>query len=330
MRPRKSNRHLPPCVYYKHGTHWYVKKGKWTDIGSSLELAMSAYARIVAEPTLKGMPDLIDRSMAVLRKKWAPNTRRQMEQAAKVLKRKLAEFEPQEVKSKHCAGIKQSMDKTPNMANRVMSLLRQVFSQAVEWQEVDSNPCVGVKRLPEAKRKRLLSPSEWEAIYSNADPRLQVIMRLQLLTGQRINDVLTIRRSQLTQEGIEFKQQKTGAKLIVRWSDELKQAVADANALSAQPALTLLRGKHGRAPDYRSIHLQWQTACSAAEVEDARPNDGRAMSGTAADRQGKDAQKLLGHTAKHMTERYIRERETPIVDGPSIRHVLDVGQKREA
>ncbi len=29
MRPRKKDRHLPPCMYIKHGAYYLVRKGKW-------------------------------------------------------------------------------------------------------------------------------------------------------------------------------------------------------------------------------------------------------------------------------------------------------------
>jgi integrase len=330
VRPRKKDRHLPPCVYFKHGTHWYVKKGRWEDIGADLSVALAEYAKRVSEPQKGGVPDLIDRALPVLSKKWSKNTKRQMTYAAKILKRKLAEFDPPQVKGKHCAAIKQSLSETPNMANRVMFLLRQVFSQAVEWQEVDTNPCIGIERLPEAKRTRLLSPSEWMAIYDKADPRLRLIMRVAFLTSQRIGDVLGIRRSQLTEEGIQFKQQKTGKLLLTKWTPDLQEAIRDCLALHKVPALTLFIGRKGKPPDYRSVHLQWTKACEAAKVEDARPNDGRAMAATAAEDQGKNTQKLLGHSSRAMTERYIRDRKGTVVEGPSIRQLLDVGQKREA
>lgn len=325
MRPRKRDRHLPPCVYFKHGTHWYVKAGKWVALGERVPDALAAYGRLVAAPT-GGMVALLDEVFN--QGAWAENTRLQYRYAANVLKRKLAAFSPEQVKSKHVAAIKQSMRKTPNMANRVLSFLRLTFAYAVENQRVDSNPCIGIKRLPEAKRKRFLTDAEWRAIYAHAGPRLQIIMRLQWLTGQRINDVLTIRRSQITKAGLEFEQEKTGAKLTVRWSPELRSAVDDALTLLGEaPTLTLFRSTSGKPPDYRSVHRQWTDACLKAGVEDARPNDQRAKSLTETKRQGKDATALAGHTTEAMTERYLRDREIPEVDGPSIRQVLDVGQK---
>jgi hypothetical protein len=36
---------------------------------------------------------------------------------------------------------------------------------------------------------------------------------------------------------------------------------------------------------------------------------------------------LLGHAAQALTDRYIRDREMPVVDGPNLGQSLDVGQK---
>lgn len=315
--------HPVPCVYLKHGAYWLVKRGKWTRIGTTLAQALEAYAKLEAAP--KGaMADLIDRVYRHHAPTLAKATRAQYLQAAAILKRKLVEFAPDQVRARHVAAIKVSLAGTPNMANRVLSFLRTVFSYAVEWQLVDSNPCVGVRRYTEPKRKRYVTHAEWWAIHAQAGPRLRAIMRVAYLTGQRINDVLRIRRSQLTDAGIKFKQQKTQAELVVKWSPDLRDAVAEALALhGGVPGLTLFLGRGGKAPDYRSVLLQWHVACKAAKVADALPNDQRAKAATDAKRQGKNPTELLGHTSEAMTERYLRDRETPEVDGPEMPAFLD-------
>jgi hypothetical protein len=51
------------------------------------------------------------------------------------------------------------------------------------------------------------------------------------------------------------------------------------------------------------------------------------MAGTEAKRQGLDPTALLGHTDAKMTKRYLRDREIPVVNGPSFRQNLDsIGQ----
>jgi integrase len=310
--------HPVPCVYLKHGAYWLVKKGKWTRIGATLDEALAEFAKLQAQPSGE-MAKLIDAVLKARAPKLAESTRAQYLIAARILKRKLVQFAPSQVKSRHVAAIVDSMQDTPNMANRVLSFLRTVFAHAVRQQLVDSNPCVGVKRLAERKRERYITDTEWLAIFEKAGPRLRVIMRVAYLTGQRIDDVLKIRRTQIGADGIEFKQKKTGAKLLVRWSPDLRSAVADALALHGPvQALTLFLGRTGKAPDYRSVLLQWHTAADAAGVADALPNDQRAKAATDTKRQGGDPTALLGHTSAAMTERYLRDRETPQVSGPSM------------
>lgn len=318
--------HPVPCVYLKHGAYWLVKRGKWTRLGTGLEESLAAFGRMQETPK-GGMPDLIDRSLKVHLVNKAATTKEQYKHVAAILKRKLAQFAPEQVKPKHIAAIMDSMIESPNMANRLLSFTRKVFDNAMRWEEVEMNPCAGAKRYKEGARTRRLTIGEWWAIYDQAGPRLRVIMKLQYLTGQRIGDVLRIRRSQFTDVGIDFKQQKTGNRLTVKWSPELRQAVAEALELhGGTPALTLFLGRGGKAPDYRSVLLQWHTACKAAKVEDALPNDQRAQSASDAKLQGKDATGLLGHRNKAMTDRYLRDRNPEAFDGPTLRQALDVRQ----
>jgi integrase len=335
MRRRKKDRHLPPCVHHRHGAFYLVKRGKWEWLGKDLAGALAEYGRRVEAPK-GGMAELIDEALAALKPTLAPTTRAQYRVAAQKLKHMLGEFAPNQVRPKDVAQVKRQLAQTPNMANRCLSVLRQVFNYAVEEQRIDSNPAIGIKRHHEARRKRLISLEEYTAIYANAGPRLQVIMDLLFLTGQRVNDVLRIRYADLKPEGIYFEQDKTEARLIVRWTPELHAVVERAKTLHGNVrALTLLHNRRGKPPDYGTVKLQWNKAVKAAEVDDADLRDLRAMAATAAKRQAKDPTSLLGHTSAGMTERYLREKEVPQVDGPSFGQLspsfgqlLDVGQKK--
>jgi integrase len=284
---------------------------------------MEEYAKLHEQPR-GGMADLIDRAYAhhCKVKTLSDSTKDQYRKAAAVLKRKLAQFAPEQVKARHISQVQESMADTPNMANRVTSFASTVFKYAVKWGETEANPCRDIERLDEARRKRYLTHEEYAAIYAKAGDRLRVIMDLQYLTGQRIDDVLKLRRSQITEEGIRLKPKKTknstGVEMVLRWTPDLRDAVERAKALSGNlPAVTLLRGRGGKAPNYRTVADQFAKAATAAGVEDARPNDQRAKSATDANRQGKDVQHLLGHSSPAMTERYIRQRDAQEVEGPS-------------
>ena len=327
MRPRKKDRHLPKSVYRRHGAYWYVKRGKWARLGSDLPSALSEYGRLMS-PAKGGMDALVDSFLAAKSEKVAKNTAKQYEVAGYKIKEMLRDLQPHEILPRHVAQLKFNLQATPNMANRVVSVLRLVMDYAMEHDLVDSNPAIGIKRLPEKERERLITPDEYRRIYEKAPPRLQVIMDLCYLTGQRVSDVLNIRHADIGGEGIAFRQQKTGVRLLVRWSPELRTVVDRARTLHGNVrALTLLHNRRGKPPDYKTTWDQWKAACEAAGVPDAHIHDLRAMSGTAAEEQGLDPTKLLGHTSPRQTRRYLRAKKTPVVNGPSFGHVQSIGQK---
>lgn len=326
-RPRKKNRHLPRCVYEKHGAFWYVRKGKWTRIGGTLREALATYAALYESPT-GGVSELIDEATLALKGNWSPNTAKQYAIAAKKLKKVFAEFQPEQVMPKHVAHLKTSFASKPNMGNRVLSFGRLVFGWACEQQRVTLNPFVGIARLPEAKRGRLLGADEYKLIYDKAGPRLQVVMDLLRITGQRVNAVLKIHRTDLLEEGIRFPKFKTPTKRIVGWTTELRAVVERAKTLHGNiRALTLLHNRRGKAPDYRTVSQQWADACTAAGILDAQLRDLRAVAATTAKRQGKDPTALLGHTNPEQTKRYLRDKEEPLVEAPSFGHPIDTATK---
>ena len=327
-RPRKKDRHLPARMYFRHGRHWYVESGRWRALAVNYATALAEYARIVDQPKGGGMPALIDRVLEHIKPTLATSTAAQYDIAGRKLKAALLEFAPEQVKSKHVAAIKVHHAKTPNMSNRMLSVLRTVFAFAVEWQLVESNPCIGIRRHSEAKRDRYLTDDEFRAIKARAHPRLAAIMDVAYCTGQRIGDVLAIRYADIAEAGINFRQQKTGARLMIRMTQELRDAVARAKAVSGDNvrALTLFHIR-GRVPSYRGTRDLFDRAAHLAGVEDAGLHDIRAKAITDAKRQGKDPQKLGGHTDAKQTERYVRRREIPQADPPSFGQVLDSDEK---
>jgi integrase len=305
-------------MHEKHGAFYFVDRArKWHRLGSTIDEALVAYAEHAARVPDGSMVSLIDAAMPVICSKVAASTRTQYGQAANRLRKVFAEFKPEDVKPKHVAQVKLALAKTPNMANRVITVLRLIFAYAVEQQLVEWNPCIGIKRLPQRVRTRLLTHDEIAAIKANAPPRLCCMIDLLYLTGQRIGDILALQRSALTDAGIVFSQQKTGARLIVEWTPELRAAVEAAKALPTHiRSKTLFHTHKGRQIKYETVWEQWVAACAKAGVEDANIHDLRALSITDADDQGLNTQALAGHSDPKMTKRYIRSRKVPVVQGP--------------
>jgi integrase len=314
----KRDRQLPAGMYLKHGAYWLVRRNKWTRLGTDLGASLRAYASHV-ETKPVGMCAAVDRAIEDISGRGKPNTVRQYKQAAKKLRNMFAEFHPSQVRPIHVRQMLTHLKATPNMANRCRSVLMLAMKLAVESGECETNPVAEIDPLPERQRERYLSDAEFAAIYDAAPDIVQVFMAIAYMTGQRIGDVLAIRISDLGEDGIAFRQEKTEARLIVAWTPELRQAAQRAKDLRTVRSFFLISQRNGRRYSYKGMRDAFDRARIAAGVEDATPHDIRAKAGTDAKRQGKNPTLLLGHTSPQHTGRYIRQRLPELVEGPTMK-----------
>jgi integrase len=91
-----------------------------------------------------------------------------------------------------------AMHDRPYQGNRVISLLSRMFSLAIEWKWRPDNPAKGVERYEEQKRDRWLSDDELrrlcKVLEEHTNTRAANAVRLQLLTGARLGEVLSSRK----------------------------------------------------------------------------------------------------------------------------------------
>jgi integrase len=107
--------------------------------------------------------------------------------------RKVADVRFEDIDALH---RKLTRDGSPYMANRVCAVMSKMFSLAVRWRMRDDNPCKGVEKNYEAKRKRYLTADELArltaALAAHSDRQIANIFRLLLLTGARRGEILAI------------------------------------------------------------------------------------------------------------------------------------------
>jgi site-specific recombinase XerD len=109
-------------------------------------------------------------------------------------RRKVSAVEFADVDALHRAVTKRS---GPYRANRVIALLSKMFALAVKWRLRADNPCKGVERNVEAKRKRYLTEAELErlkkALAKHDDHDAADVFHFLLLTGARRGEALAAR-----------------------------------------------------------------------------------------------------------------------------------------
>jgi integrase len=84
-------------------------------------------------------------------------------------------------------------------SNRVRSTLSQCFAWGMREGLVQKNPVINTNKRDEKPRDRVLSNAELQAIWRAADdvPIAGNIIRLLILTGQRLNEIAQLRRSEV-------------------------------------------------------------------------------------------------------------------------------------
>lgn len=182
-----------------------------------------------------------------------------------------------------------------------------------------SNPCRGVAKYRVNNRERFLSEDEFARLGSmltslEEEEGAFVIaaVRLLLLTGARLNEILTLSWSwvDLERKLLLLPDSKTGQKAI-----RLNDAAVD--VLKALPRLK--SSPHvfpGRKAGEHIVNLQkpWRRIREAAGLEDVRLHDLRHSFASVAAASGASLQmigKLLGHTRPQTTARYAHLADDP-------------------
>lgn len=109
--------------------------------------------------------------------------------------------------------------------NREMALLSSAFSYAMRNGFCARNPCYGVRRNKEKPRSRYVTDDEFTAACERASEPLRRLMLFAYLTGWRQGDCIALDWESVSDEGISLTESKTGKKLRVSWSDELREIV---------------------------------------------------------------------------------------------------------
>lgn len=326
-RKRKTDKHLPPRVYFKHGAFYYIEpagkdpltgrpKKKITRLGKTEFEALGNYGKVTcASGVISTMSDAFDRYYLEISSQKAANTYRKDFHNFKNLRKVFGRVAPYNIKAIH---IYRYMDerakKSASSANNERSLLSSVFVAMIRWGVISENPCRDVKPLIEKKKeKRYVEWYEFKAVYKYANPVVRAAMRLAYTTGLRQADILKMKLQDLKVDGIEVEVQKTGSKIIIEWSGALRRAVEKAKQLERPVrGFYLLCNQKGQKYTRDGFSTMFKRAVQKT-IENGKLSrsfcfyDIRRKAATDAERQkGREfARQLLDHTSQKTTGRYV-------------------------
>lgn len=323
---RKKNKDLPSGVYFKCGAYYWVfyenKKKKWVRLHKNKYRALDIWNQLNERKETN--PDKITMSHVFLKYmiEVAPGKAKTTfvanEHQMKPLHIYFGHMRPDQIKPVHIYQYIDARSATPFAANREIALLSHVFTKCIRWGFAERNPCLGIERLKEPRRDRLVTNEEFEAVYSLSNPSIQCAMDIAMAIGARKNDILSISIKNVTPDGVKLFVSKINKHFVYIPNKDFTEVIEKAFAVRKKFARTfspdnLILNKFGQAynPDYftKEFTRNVKRAIKKGLIEspftfrDLRPKFITEVS----NEDGIDyAQKIVGHATQKMTRHYLR------------------------
>lgn len=232
---------------------------------------------------------------------------------------KLGKMKVHEVGSSDIAKLHNSLCDRPYQANRVLALISKMFSLAVRWDFRSDNPAHGIEKFHEEKRTRWLSDEELSRLVSALDVHPNQVaadaIRLQLLTGARIGEVLAAKWEEIdlvrgvwTKPSHHTKQKRTQHLPLSRAAIELLRVMKQRGGAYLVPSPR----REGPMTDLKHF---WRAIKKTAKLENYRIHDNRHSHASHLVSSGHSLAivgRLLGHTNPSTTLRYAHLADDPL------------------
>jgi integrase len=217
-------------------------------------------------------------------------------------------------------------ERAPRRANLVVAVLSKMFSLAMHWKmrpESAGNPCRGIERNHETKRRRYITGDELRRLMTALDEhggQAADVFRLLLLTGARRGEVLSARWEQFDLDAGSWKKPASSTK-----QNEPHDVPLNAPALgllrrirkSATGGSEFVFPSESGTGHLTEVKKAWATICRNADISELRIHDLRHSYASTLASTGHSLPligALLGHSNASTTQRYA--------------HLFDAAQRR--
>jgi integrase len=211
-------------------------------------------------------------------------------------------------------------------ANRAIAVLSKMFSLAIRWDMRADNPCKGLERHYEAKRKRYVNGEELhrliEALNAYPEQSTANVFRLLLLTGARRGEVLSMRWADIDLTAAKWvkpgstTKQKTDHEVPLSAPVRLLlSGIREKQASKSKPLGEFVFPGNGDSGHVVAVKKAWASICRSAGISGLRIHDLRHSFASALVSSGHSLPligALLGHSSPSTTSRYSHLHDDPL------------------
>ena len=319
-RSRTINKKFPPH-FHQSGNNYYFVSSKlprrWVNLGQDYRLALTEWASLASSGGDTGtIKSAIEHYKIHELPAQAKNSQIQRGYLLKQIDLIFGHMKYSQLRTVHVNQYLRTK-KAKVAANHEITLLSTIFRYAINNGWTDHNPCVGVKMNKVKKRERYITDLELQELRNHASDSMRCMIDLAYLTAMRRGDILALKLSDISEQGIQVKQLKTSKKQLFKWSTALREVIARAKKARKTRNITyLFTSEHGSQLTDSGFNSAFQRLKRKIGIKDTHFHDVRSKSITDAKRlKGLDyAQALAGHANQSMTEHYIKQREITTVE----------------
>jgi integrase len=168
---------------------------------------------------------------------------------------------------------------------------------------IEKNPCKDVVRNTEKPRDRYVTDAEFDEFLKLVPPYMQIAMEISRMTGLRQGDILRLKQSNITPDGLLVKQGKTGKEMLFELTEELSTLIVRRNNRVTSIDRHLLLNSRGQPLTSSGFKTMWQRRMKVFSGDRFTFHDIRAKAGS----EVENTHELLGNSEAVARKHYQRK-----------------------
>jgi len=213
--------------------------------------------------------------------------------------------------------------------NRELDTLRSIFSKAVEWRKLQEHPMGAVRRFKvDNRRTRILTEVEQLALLAACPKKLGRMVRLALITGARIGELLAVTWADIGEDELTFVETKNGRSRRLPLSAAIRAVLATCPRRPGHDGVVFLNAVTGKPYTVNGVAHVFRRALTRAGIvtDDVTLHTLRHTALSRMIASGIDqftVMAISGHSSTRMLERYTHPTDTRKLDALTLGgHIL--------